>query len=39
MDTAKKTKAPHPWVQFLIGLLSVRAGAYIKQQPKESRRG
>jgi hypothetical protein len=39
MDSNKNRKAPHPWVQFLIGLLSVRAGTYIKQERKEGYRG
>lgn len=31
MNTAKQKKALHPWKQFLIELLTARAGLYVKQ--------
>lgn len=35
MNTAKQKKALHPWKQFLIEILTVRAGLYVKQdQPR-----
>ena len=38
MDTIPTKKAAHPWVRFLIELLSVRAGVYVKQQQKDDER-
>lgn len=35
MNVAKQKKARHPWKQFLIELLTARAGLYLKQdQPR-----
>ncbi|WP_347452672.1 hypothetical protein [Acinetobacter thermotolerans] len=39
MTSHRKTSKLHPFAQFLIELLSVRAGLYVKQDSlKESRR-
>ena len=43
MDSPTSNKKMHPWLHFLVELLSIRAGFHIKQsahvQPKDKQRG